>query len=363
MPSRIPASAACPFVLALAVACSPAAEKPSSSAGDASYAERPAAGSHAVAKTCRLPTKFAWTSSGALVGPKPDAAHPIISVKDPTIAFFGDRFHVYATTGSADGSWNMVYLNFRAFDQAAVAPEYFMDRTPGFSGYHCAPELFYFRPQNKWYLVMQSGLPQFATSDDPSDPASWSRPRNFFDALPPGFPRTALDFFVICDDDACYLFFGGDDGHVYRSKTRKASFPNGFGSADIVLSDSTDRVYEGDMVYKISGQNQYLLLVEAVGTGGRYYRSFTADSLDSPTWRPLADTEAEPFAGARNVRYAPGVADWTDDVSHGELVRDGYDEALSIDACQLRFLYQGRDPSKNPEYSQLPYRLGLLTQR
>lgn len=53
---------------------------------------------------------------------------------------------------------------------------------------------------------------------------------------------------------------------------------------------------------------------------------------------------------------------WTSHTSHGELLRDGHDESLTIDASNLRFLYQGVDPSQtNVEYFQLPYKLGLLT--
>jgi hypothetical protein len=43
-------------------------------------------------------------------------------------------------------------------------------------------------------------------------------------------------------------------------------------------------------------------------------------------------------------------------------IRDGNDQNLDIDPAHLQFLYQGVDPSQtNVEYSQLPYRLGLLT--
>ncbi|HTN83224.1 MAG TPA: non-reducing end alpha-L-arabinofuranosidase family hydrolase, partial [Sorangium sp.] len=60
-----------------------------------------------------------------------------------------------------------------------------------------------------------------------------------------------------------------------------------------------------------------------------------------------------------NVTYEGG--DWSDDISHGELIRSGHDEKMTISACNMRFLYQGRDPSVGGEYGRLPYKLGLLT--
>ena len=51
----------------------------------------------------------------------------------------------------------------------------------------------------------------------------------------------------------------------------------------------------------------------------------------------------------------------TKDISHGELLRDGYDETMTIDLNNLRMLYQGRDPAIRTNYGLLPYRLGLLT--
>ena len=62
------------------------------------------------------------------------------------------------------------------------------------------------------------------------------------------------------------------------------------------------------------------------------------------------------------MSFDSGVSPWTNDFSHGELLRDGFDETLTVDLTKLRFLYQGVDPAQTSvEYSQLPYRLGLLT--
>ena len=54
---------------------------------------------------------------------------------------------------------------------------------------------------------------------------------------------------------------------------------------------------------------------------------------------------------------------WTTDISHGEMLRNGYDQTLTISGCNMRYVYQGRDPSVSTgSYSTLPWRLALLTQ-
>jgi len=53
---------------------------------------------------------------------------------------------------------------------------------------------------------------------------------------------------------------------------------------------------------------------------------------------------------------------WTDSFSHGELIRDGYDETLEVAPADLRFLFQGvtDEAMAGKPYGQIPWRLGLL---
>jgi hypothetical protein len=76
-----------------------------------------------------------------------------------------------------------------------------------------------------------------------------------------------------------------------------ANFPNGFGNTVIALQDSNrNNLFEGSAVYKVGNGNQYLLLQEAIGTGGRrWYQSFTSNRIDGQ-WTPLAATKSNPFS-------------------------------------------------------------------
>jgi enterochelin esterase-like enzyme len=312
--------------------------------------------------TAPFATPLSWISSDILVSPVSDETHTIVSVKDPTIVRYNDLWHIYATVYSTSArTWSMVYLNFKEWSDAPKAKLTFIDVNPNLTGYHCAPHLFYFRPHKKWYLVFQSQQPQYCTTDDLARPETWSKPQDFFAVKPEGAPRLWIDYWVICDDTHAYLYFTGDNGRVYRSRTTIEDFPKGMSNPEICIEETRDTVFEASMTYKIKGTTCYLTLVEALSPV-RYYRAWIADSLNGE-WKPIpgATTWEQPFAGINNVTFAEGVAPWTRDISHGELIRDGYDETMTIDPSNLKLLYQGRDPESGGDYSLLPYRLGLLT--
>ncbi len=314
---------------------------------------------------CALPASYRWSSTGPIIAPVSDANHDLTAIKDPTVVFFQDRWHVYASSVTSSGAYGLVYTSFTDFSQASSGTFYTMDRTPGFATYAAAPELFYFAPQARWYLVFQSGPPMYSTNDDPGNPAAWTPPAPLFAKEPAIITQNGgwLDFWVICDDATCSLFFSDNHGRWYRSSTAIGDFPGGFGEPNVVMEDSeAGRLFEASNVYKVRGTNRYLALVEAwdsTSNWRRYFRSWTADSLDGP-WVPLKDSGTAPFAGTSNVSFA-GPA-WTKDISHGEAIRAGYDQTLTIDPCDLRFLYQGFDSTVDTsDYNAIPWRLGLLT--
>ncbi len=312
-----------------------------------------------------LPARMAWTSTQPLIVPVSDPTHDLVAVKDPTVVRYGDRWHVYATSVGRGGIYGMVYLSFADWTQAPRASLYHMDKTPGFDTYVAAPQLFYFNPHKQWYLVFQSGPPMFSTTDDPGDPTRWAIPQPFYPTTPPLIENSGgwLDFWVICDTQNCHLFFSNDHGRWYQSKTPIGEYPRGFSEPTVAMEDpEAGRLFEACNVYRLNGSNEYLALIEAFdGSSGyrRYFRSWTADSLEGP-WTVLHDDAAAPFAGERNVSFnGPG---WSRDISHGEMIRAGYDETMRIDGSRLQFLYQGFPAAADTrDYNSIPWQLGLLT--
>ncbi|MBN2191966.1 MAG: hypothetical protein JW751_04055 [Polyangiaceae bacterium] len=303
--------------------------------------------------TCPFPTSFQWSSSGPLAQPKSPAGHTLVSLKDFTNVVHNGQHIVYATAFDSTASWTSLVILFQDWPDFASAPQTWMGNLT--VGSTVAPTLFYFTPKDIWVLITQWGI-RYATSTDPTDPSKWS-------ALQPGLtggPGGEIDPTVICDSTDCYLFFATSNGQIHRSSMQIGQFPGAFSGSTPIINETKATVNEAVQVYAVKGTGKYLMFVESDGWP-RYFRAYSADSLGGTfTAIPGASTRETPFAGKSNVTFT-GAA-WTDDISHGDMVRSDPSETQTIDPCNMQLLYQGRDPSQNPKpYEQLAFLPGLLT--
>jgi hypothetical protein len=307
-----------------------------------------------------LTGQFKWTVGAPLVSAANRPEDPCFSMKDPTIVRYNNRWHLFSTIRSPKRTHQIEYISFTDWKEANMAPRHILKVT---DGYFCAPQVFYFAPHKKWYLIYQATdpartvalQPAYSTTDNIADPTSWTSPNMLYAAHPDNV-KMWIDFWVICDETRAHLFFTSLDGQMWRAETKLSDFPVGWSKPVVVLRDD---IFEASHTYRLKGLNQFLTLVEAQAGGRRYYKAYLADRLDG-NWKPLAATEEKPFASPVNVR--DNAQHWTDSFSHGELLRTGYDQNLEVDPARLQFLFQGvTDVAKaGKKYGDIPWQLGLL---
>jgi hypothetical protein len=303
---------------------------------------------------------FVWRVSAPLLAPAERPDDPCCSVKDPSVVYADGRWHVFCTIRSEKRTHQIEYLTFEDWEHTAEAKRTILTMH---GGYFCAPEVFFFEPQGKWYLICQASDPSwtpeyqaaYSTTTDIADPGSWS-PLKPLGHRPVG-DNSGLDFWVICDGDRAYLLFTTLDGHMWREDTSLAAFPTGWSEPALAIEGD---IFEAGHTYRLPGQERYLTLVEAQnGSGWRYYKAYTASSL-AGVWQPLAADRDNAFASMANT--TPTGERWADSISHGELLRAGIDQTLTVDPTHLRFVFQGvtEVARAGKPYGEIPWRLGLL---
>ncbi|RCX14850.1 dockerin type I repeat protein, partial [Anaerobacterium chartisolvens] len=265
--------------------------------------------------------------------------------KDPTIVYYEGKYHVFYTGANQGGGWQTLYTSASTIAGLKGAPRTYMSKIG--ESYFCAPEVFYFEPHKLWYLVYQDGTygAAYATTSNIADPNSWSGPKSFGISGNMGW-----DYYIICDDQYAYMYNTPSDGsgNLYVRRTSLENFPRGWGAPSVSIRST----FEGAEIYKSLADGQYYLLIEDM-KDGRYYELWTSSSAGGP-WTQVA----EKWAWRGNLSY--NGSRWTTNVSHGELIRAGYNQKLEInDINKVDFLIQGT-LSLSGDYQKLTWDLGLI---
>lgn len=319
--------------------------------------------------------------------------HPLdnVAVKDPSIVFHEGNYHLFYTAksvtypqGKPQYSIACGYASASTLESLNDAERYCIDSIVGSTV--IAPQIFYFEPDQIWYLIAHTSVregdlsvlkPIYATNKDISDVSGWSSAK----VIPTGKKDNSfwIDFWVICDDRKAYMFYGDQKGSVLRLETPLDKFPEGFAASEpeIALTESGEspmpwRMFEAVHIYFVKSDDTFLALLEGayqnpsvhyqIDSRNRFILGMVADSLNGE-WRRV-ETEMDEFlADAKNLSYRNGEKTPFTQVSHPELIRAGNNQKLEIEDYKLRLLFQSFDGTLLPDtynYNELPWKLMLM---
>ncbi len=306
-----------------------------------------------VVSICAMTEGASWQASGVALSPGETGTFDEMAVKDPSVVFFEGRWHVFYTARGG-GEYTTGYVSALAMNDLNTAPRHELKQIRGRSSrYACAPQVFFFEPQGLWYLICQTRdanyQPVYSTTKTISRPESWSTPKVL---AAKDEEAKWIDFWVICDKDAAHLFYTRNHREVVVRTTSLDAFPGGWSDGRVVF----DGVHEAVHVYKVKDHNEYRMIYELNGQGVRSFGLARASRLAGP-WEKVTDT----YAAGPQLSYVSDEVRWTDMVSHGEMVRAGYDQRLEYDASNPVMLIQGRrDNAGDTPYPDLSWSLGAI---
>ena len=294
-----------------------------------------------------------WLVGSLVMLPGPEGSFDEVAVKDPSVVFYEGKWHVFYTARSKE-EYTTGYVAAETLAGLQTARRHELKMIRGKRRYACAPQVFYYEPQRKWYLVFQNldsnYQPMFSTTPTISDPESWSAPQPL---LTKDTKQKWIDFWIICDDKRAYLFYTMAHSGVMVRSTSLAEFPNGWGKAQKVF----DNIHEAVHVYKAKGSGDFHMIYELEKGGVRSFGLATATHPEGP-WKKVTDH----YATGDQLRYREESGKWTEMVSHGEVLRSGYDQNMEFDPQGCRWLIQGiMNQELNGHYDLLPWKLGLIT--
>lgn len=270
----------------------------------------------------------------------PTGSFDDIAVKDPSIIYSGGFYHLFYTGRTS--VWSLGYAKASSIAGLKTAAHTKLSSI-GSGGGLAAPQIFWFPVKGKWFLIYQNGrTASFSTNTDVGNPAGWTPVRSM------GF-SDGIDFWCISDGSYVYCFYSAADGTrtIKRRRTTITNFPYNWEAPTVCATETLEGVH----VYKNKADGKYYMMVEDIN---RYQELWTATTLDG-TWTKVS----EQWAAGNDLIF--NAEHWTDQVSHGEIVRSGTTERLeidNIDHCQV--LIQGVLNGNYGDYGSIPYDLGLM---
>ena len=156
-----------------------------------------------------------WTVSEPILEKGPLGAFDELSVKDPTIVFYNNKYHLFYTSKATYETRNRMphlskngsglgYIAAESLELLKEATRYDLGKIT--ESVIVAPQVFYFEPQKLWYIIAQTIvegrpdlMPIYLTNPDIENIHGWSKFRIIeTKKMNDGF---WIDFWVICDND------------------------------------------------------------------------------------------------------------------------------------------------------------------
>jgi len=297
-----------------------------------------------------------WIAGPVILSPGKKGSFDDKGVKDPTIVNYHGKWYLLYTISRKDPG-GIGYVCAKSLESLNTAPRFQLKQFNGLSSESKggAPQVFYFEPQKLWYLIYQTKdfnrQPVYSTTATIDKPESWSKTRNLIEREEPDVKW--IDFWIICDETKAYFFYSRGRKDVYVRWTRIEDFPKGFGPGQLAFSPMPRPLTEAVHVYKVKDKEEYHMFYETCPAGAkkRRYGLARASNLLGP-WKRVADD----YVSGEKLLFADDVPRWTEHVSHGEMIRSGYNQRLEYDAAESRFLIQGVTPTTKKQ----GWRFGVL---
>lgn len=296
-----------------------------------------------------------WTVENPIFKKGAKGSFDEVSVKDPTIVYFENAWHMFYTA-RGNNEYTTGYVSAKELVDLNTAQRFELKQISGKTRYGCAPQIFYFDAQNKWYLIYQNKdsnyQPAFSCNTDISNPELWSASKNL---IQKDSKKKWIDFWIIADQTKVYLFYTEAHNGVVVRSTSLTDFPNGWSKGVKVFDD----VHEAVHIYKVTDRSEFHMIYELNNEGVRSFGLAKANDLEGP-WEKISDE----YASGGQLEFVGDSKKWTEMVSHGEVIRSGFNQNMEYSPEECKWIIQGILKNElTDDYPSLPWKLGIITRK